>query len=501
MPDLRHTRILRAPSIIALLLLWVAGSGGQEPSVDRSPTSSPGRVGSQEPKVVLLGDGRIVEGVVSEDDGFVVVTQPVGSMRFPGKQVERVFDSLAEVYQYKLEQLPEEDFDERLKLARWCLTQNMQAEARQQLQAILEVSPKHPQAKAMLIALDQAQARLALRQRRDPEIQQTAGEEAEKPRAERPAVLDAAVIEGARRGLGIAETPVIFDLPPAVAVQRANQFARFVHPVLQTYCARCHNERYDGRFQLVEVRTRHDRTPQTLRANLDATLKLVDRDNPAHSELLASSLRPHGRSNKPRPIFAGSNDRAYQILAAWVSSLRAKPPTDAGLSRGGSVESDEEGFAVDRTRIGTGAAPGISAASPPTNPPNLAVEPAVLPPTRFEPGKGLQVEAEVDPSEFPLPFAVSGVRPPIAAPASATPQEAKQRPAGSLPADRAPASPPGTKVGDPKAPSVPRGPSSASSDPASATETAAATEKPRKPLKLDPTLLQRALQLRNQNRP
>ena len=90
-----------------------------------------------------------------------------------------MFASIREVYAYKIEQFPENDFDERINLARWCLAQKMEPEARQQLEAILEHSPKHPQAKAMLDSLDQAQARLAMRGR-DPAVQQTA--ESEAPR-------------------------------------------------------------------------------------------------------------------------------------------------------------------------------------------------------------------------------------------------------------------------------------------------------------------------------
>ena len=97
----------------------------------------------------------------------MVVTQPVGAMRFPRRRIESVFGSIQEVYKYKLEQLPENDFDERMKLARWCLEQKMETEAREQLRAVMELSPKHLQAKAMLVSLDQAQARREM-QKLDP---------------------------------------------------------------------------------------------------------------------------------------------------------------------------------------------------------------------------------------------------------------------------------------------------------------------------------------------
>ena len=140
--------------------------------------------------------------LVREDETAVIVTQPVGAMRFPRRRIESVFGSIQEVYKYKLQQLPENDFDERMKLARWCLEQKMEMEARQQLQAIMELNPKHLQAKAMLVSLDQAQVRQEMR-KPDPEVQQTVrSPNRSQPPRNRPGSLDASVIQGARRAWG-----------------------------------------------------------------------------------------------------------------------------------------------------------------------------------------------------------------------------------------------------------------------------------------------------------
>ena len=379
-------------------------------------TSSPAQQADQQPAFVLLSDGRIVSGVLTEEDGVLIVQQRVGTMKFPKKRVEKIFDSIEQVYRYKLEQLPENDFSERINLARWCLGQKMEPEARHQLEAILLSNPKHSQARSMLDSLNQAQTRQANRMR-DPDVRQTGGEQivqAPTP-TDRPGTLDASVISGARRGMGITDLPVIFDLPPAQAVKRADEFARYVHPVLQTYCARCHNERYDGTFQLIQMKTKQDRTRDTLRANLDATIKLVDRDYPRRSELLASCLRPHGRGPNTRPIFQGSNDRAYQILATWVNKLHAPttpPPTPwyrpnlqphprVPMTRTPSPASEAASF------------PRLDSSAMKTKPfPTGPVTVKELPPVRVIPGQGMVPDSSADPSEFPAPFAVSGQRPP-----------------------------------------------------------------------------------------
>ena len=74
--------------------------------------------------------------------------------------------------------------------------------------------------------------------------------------------------------------------------------------------------------------------------------------NPSRSVLLSSTLRPHGPGAKPRPIFPGSNDQAYKVLAEWANHLAAPKQGDEAARREatrGLIESDEV-FAVDRNR-------------------------------------------------------------------------------------------------------------------------------------------------------
>ena len=313
--------------------------------------------------------------------------------------------------------------------------------------------------------------------------------------------------------MGISDLPVVFDLPPSLAVKRADEFTRYVHPVLQVYCARCHNESYDGDFRLVQFRTKVDRTKDALRANLDATLKLIDRENPPRSELLASSLRPHGRAPNVRPIFQGSNDRAYQVLATWVNKLKAtsfaQSATPAKANHVAVGDEPAEPFASQRGRAaeGTeqvGSSPRPFVTGPVTN--------KFLPPSRAVPGKGMIPETSVDPNEFPLPFAVSGVKAKIGNEPSATQAPATNhvQPGGSADshhsgavlAAKAAATPVrmNRDTSDLRKAAAEAGgdPKSSSSDTSDRGDTVPEKKKPRKPIKLDPAILQRALQQRNQ---
>jgi hypothetical protein len=333
----------------------------------------------------------------------------------------------------------------------------------------------------MLANLDAADARLVARPPVDPGLVQTGGEAAERPEGA-PGEIDPSVLEKARRELGVKGVPVIFDLPPAVAARRADQFARAVHPVLQAACVRCHGEGYGGAFQLVPVKSRKDLTANTYRANLDAVLRLVDPDNPARSELLSSAVMPHGRGPNRRPIFRGSNDPRFQVVAAWVNSLR---PGAGRPAEGPATPRDGAGVAFASER---GQGPGVSVTpvdwNSPVKPYPVGGRTDVKPPVRYVPGKGFEVE-KVPPQagEFPLPFAVGGAVPKRdgVAPGSRA----------SIPMPGQPA--PGAAGGN--LPTLPPAPDGIPPDDPTLTPS-----KPKAPVKLDPAALERALNQINSRR-
>jgi len=482
--------------IVAFSALGLSGWSGPDPlEHDGAPESSaieseivPGEPASTEQsKFVLLTDGRIITGLVSEEEDKVLVTQPVGVMRFPEGRIERVFNSLKEVHEYKSEQVPEIDIDEQLKLAQWCLTNKLSDEAKDHLRNVLKLDPKNLRAKAMSESIAMNETRLANRQR-DEQVQRTSAEMVDPNPMERPATLDSAVVRGARRGLGVSDLPIVFDLPPNAAIRRADEFRRYVHPVLQTYCAKCHDDRHEGSFQIINFQRKADRTLEALRANLDATLKLVDRENPGRSELLSSSLRPHGNGSNTRPIFQGSNDRAYQILAAWVNNLRAKPGPDDSPESDLYPNDETELFAADRDRISRSAVDVAPMTGPKVGAPAQAVT-QNFPAARYTPGKGWANDEGPGATDAPIPFAVSGVMPNLPPPAGAPGAAAGGR---AAPEARTMIPPPNT-IAQPQAiddeeeglPPIPE---------------EASAKKPSKPLKIDPEILQRALQLKNGNR-
>jgi hypothetical protein len=487
-------RGLLVATVFGLFLGIGAGGDDRTPS-KKSSTAVPK---AERERYLLLTDGRLIRGVITREDSTYTLTQKVGVIHFPARLVERSFDSVQEAYQYRLERIPEDDPAERLSLARWCLKHHLDEEAKAQLQKVVEISPDHGPARAMLSKLAQSEATRATgdQMKVDDAVRQTAGEEVVEDRA---GALDSDVLRMAGRRMGISGLPVIFDLPPALAVRRAEDFTRYVHPILQAYCANCHNAEYHGGFQLVTVRNPRQRTPDAIRANLDATLRLIDPENPAKSDLLSSTLRPHGFGTKQRPIFSGSNNRAYQILAAWANSLRPGPGSETMTAASARTASESaESFAADRSRSGSPALEQLSqgARSGDPRPFPTAARPPVQsvgsPSYRYTPGQGMLPEdpRQGDPREFPVPYMLGGPRPSLAGvgtPKGGSHPDAATTKGSAEPGSNSPAGRPvpGASQSDPANPG--------SSDPSRPT-----TAK-KKPVKIDEALLKKLLQ-NNANR-
>ena len=125
-----------------------------------------------------------------------------------------------------------------MKLALWCLNLKLTAEAGQLLNSVVELNPNNKQAKAMLVSIEQAAARLARRER-DPAVRQ-----AEATAEDRPEALDSAVLRNAQRGLGVQRPTGHLRSAASAGDQADQEFSRFVHPLLQAYCAKCHDGQY-----------------------------------------------------------------------------------------------------------------------------------------------------------------------------------------------------------------------------------------------------------------
>src|SRR4051794_12568548 len=120
---------------------WFGFAASRDALADPGPSAPPGQPAamavapSPSPTVLSLSDGRVLQGKVQADGNGYSVHQNGGVLRFRKELVEGVFGSLQDVYRFKAGRVPERDPDEHLKLADWCLTHHLNAEAKAQLLA------------------------------------------------------------------------------------------------------------------------------------------------------------------------------------------------------------------------------------------------------------------------------------------------------------------------------------------------------------------------------
>ena len=168
-----------------------------------------------------------------------------------------------------------------------------------------------------------------------------------------PGALDSAVIQKAQRRLGLSGCRSSSTFLPPWRSDGPRVLHGWSIPCCKPTVQDVTTATMTGEFQLVPIKNRADRTQDALRRNLDATLRLIDQENPAKSELLTALLRAHGNGPRTAVDFPGLERQGYQIFAAWVQSLRSpknggeQPRTD--LARGATENA--EPFASDRGAI------------------------------------------------------------------------------------------------------------------------------------------------------
>lgn len=243
------------------------------------------------PGVLLLRNGRTLEGKIARDGDFYLIARPQGEVRLRADQVEAAFSGFAECYHFKRSRLFTDSPDDRLELAGWCISHRLLDEAGAELAEVSRNWPQHPRIALVRRRLDAA--------RQPPTPVATVGEQIAAPSDEELAGLMKSLPRGTMEA-----------------------FTGTVQPILQMHCAAagCHGPGSTSRFRLERISPEHV-TGKLSQRNLLAVLNEIDARSPKTSPLLERAKESHGSAKGP--IFAEHELSRYHQLAAFVNYAKA----------------------------------------------------------------------------------------------------------------------------------------------------------------------------------
>ena len=272
--------------------VWSALRAQEQPGSTRDADAASGPI-----RILVLFDGRVVEGDIEERPGGYLVQQPNGAIVLPFELIRATATTLAEAYEKQRDNFVYPTANDRLGLAQWCYTNKLYAQANAELEAVLRLEPQRSDARELL------------------------------------KLVNAATSRAARRAEGQGPASGGGDLTSGrIRSETHAEFIRAIQPLLVNKCgnATCHGTASNNAFRLTNVRSglRHQRLHSD--QNLAAVLAQISAEFPQQSPLL---LKPQDREmTVHRGIFFGaSGDGQIQMLRDWIE-VAAADLIDSGAS-------------------------------------------------------------------------------------------------------------------------------------------------------------------------
>ena len=277
-----------SPSTVVAPPLLQRMSPFQPIAVDESAAES-----NSEPTTgcVVLGDGRVFQGAITELAGAYRVQTKNGAVVLPFAQVRTVASTLPEAYQQLRESYERPTASDHLDLGRWCEQNQLFEEASAEAQAALALEPNRKEALSLLKKAETALGRTDL---------------PETPAA--PNIVPRPIAGGA-----------------IVSTATQVEFSRHIQRLALNKCGNggCHGASALNSFKI----------QQGVRAdiNLAAILKYVDIENPERSPLLVRARTADGPHNG---LFRGATGtEQYDRLLKWVVRAAQDQNNLAGLPK------------------------------------------------------------------------------------------------------------------------------------------------------------------------
>ena len=261
----------------------------------RGETPAPRAPDKTPESVLLLRNGRVLQGRIRQYQDRYVVAIDGGEITVRASEVQQVCRDITDAYRLRRAAIRLDSAQEHVALAQWCQRVGLLDLAFSELAEAKAIDPSHP-----MLSLLERQFRVAS----EPK-EQAAG----------PAKL-------------VAAGPTVQDLDRMVRAmppKTVETFTQVIQPMLTSQCASsgCHGSGAQNHFQMLRPPPGGLPSRRLTQRNLYAVLELVDRDDPAGSPLLTVPSRPHGTAKAP--VFTHGQTAVYGQLLDWC--YRVSGPT------------------------------------------------------------------------------------------------------------------------------------------------------------------------------
>lgn len=318
--------------------------------------------------ILLMRSGKVVEGRILKAGENYTVQQPRGGTMFvPGLLVSLHCENVREAFLKLRENARRQNSAEaNCTLARWCISNQLLTDARDELHQALQLDPGSEDARNTLNRLNELldpQQPAESKKAAAPDPYQSA------PKPQRFSPEDAESLGSLTR-------------------DQAQQFTRRIQPILVNNCAvaGCHGVNSETGFRLQRVIPGGDTSRIASERNLAEVLDQLDYKSPRSSPLLSRPRGNHGRRGKS-PFAGPRGADQYADLRKWVQ----------GVARSSALR-DRRDAAAPKSSDGIELVSGV------------AKEPSDEPPSRREarPAPGRKSRAPARPGAATDPFQTRG---------------------------------------------------------------------------------------------
>jgi hypothetical protein len=278
-----------------------AANGTSDPNhvFDNTGTRSAAAAGPA-PTVLVLRNGRAVQGKIRADSRGYFVEAPRSSLYFPFEHVKFVAADMHDAYVKLCDSLTGTSVRRDLLLGRWCVENDLRAEGAAHFRNALNVEPSNREARLALANLEESQP--------------------QEPSQER----------GAKMGSPSADVQHPESLS-RLSGSAVREFVLGIQPIVLARCGsvKCHGAADPSSpgatsFRLEHVRLSQGSNRAATARNLEAVLTLLDGQFPSQSPLFQKGLQPHGGLLMRSPL-DGPAGRAQEMrLRRWVESIAAE---------------------------------------------------------------------------------------------------------------------------------------------------------------------------------